>query len=64
MTKFTVIAVAALTLLASPNAFAAEQIVTLAIKNMFCAACPHTVKASLQAASGARRETGVRLLQG
>jgi periplasmic mercuric ion binding protein len=38
--------------LASSNAFAAEQIVTLAVKNMYCAACPHMVRASLQAVPG------------
>jgi periplasmic mercuric ion binding protein len=37
------------------NAFAAEQTVTLAVKNMYCAACPHTVKASLQAVPGVKQ---------
>ena len=36
----------ALTMLVSFAASAAEQTVTLAIKNMYCAACPLTVKAS------------------
>ena len=36
----------------STNGFAAERTVTLAVQNMFCAACPHTVKASLQAVPG------------
>ena len=36
----------------STNGFAAERAVTLAVQNMFCAACPHTVKASLQAVAG------------
>lgn len=38
-------------LLASP-VFAAEKTVTLAVQNMYCAACPHTVKASLEAVPG------------
>ncbi len=42
----------ALALLASSAAFAAERTVTLAVKNMYCAACPHTVKASLEAVPG------------
>ena len=41
-----------LTMLVSFAASAAEQTVTLAIKNMYCAACPLTVKASLQAVPG------------
>ena len=42
-------------LLASPTAFAAEKTVTLAVQNMYCAACPHTVKASLKAVPGVSR---------
>ena len=42
----------ALTMLVSFAASAAEQTVTLAIKNMYCAAYPLTVKASLQAVPG------------
>jgi periplasmic mercuric ion binding protein len=42
----------ALTMLASFAASAGEQTVTLAVKNMYCAACPLTVKASLQAVPG------------
>ena len=37
---------------ASSSALAAERTVTLSVKNMDCAACPHTVKASLQAVPG------------
>ncbi len=55
MTKFSMIAASALALLASSNAFAAEQTVTLAVKNMYCAACPQTVKASLQAVPGVKQ---------
>ncbi|HEY8009256.1 MAG TPA: mercury resistance system periplasmic binding protein MerP [Methylocella sp.] len=39
-------------LFASPSAFAAEKTVTLAVQHMTCAACPRTVKASLQAVPG------------
>ncbi len=38
-----------LCLFASSTAFAAEKTVTLAVQNMYCAACPHIVKASLEA---------------
>lgn len=41
-----------LCLLPFSTAFAAEKTVTLAVKNMYCAACPHTVKASLEAVAG------------
>lgn len=37
------------------NALAAERTVTLAVQNMYCAACPHTVRASLQAVPGVER---------
>jgi periplasmic mercuric ion binding protein len=39
-------------LIFSASAFAAEQTVTLAVQHMTCAACPRTVKASLQAVPG------------
>jgi mercuric ion binding protein len=39
-------------LIASASAFAAEKTVTLAVERMTCAACPITVKASLQAVPG------------
>ena len=39
-------------LIASSSAFAAEKTVTLAVQHMTCAACPRTVKASLQAVPG------------
>ena len=39
-------------LIASSPAFAAEKTVTLAVQHMTCAACPRTVKASLQAVPG------------
>jgi periplasmic mercuric ion binding protein len=37
---------------AASGALAAERTVTLAVQNMYCAACPHTVRASLQAVPG------------
>ena len=52
MTRLATFAALALALLASSAAFAAERTVTLAVKNMYCAACPHTVKASLEAVPG------------
>jgi periplasmic mercuric ion binding protein len=39
-------------ILAAPSTFAAEKTVTLAVQHMTCAACPRTVKASLQAVPG------------
>jgi len=47
----------AVSVFASPAAFAAEKTITLAVKNMYCAACPHTVKASLQAVPGVKAVT-------
>ena len=42
---------------ASSAAFAADKTITLAVKHMYCAACPHTVKASLQAVPGVKTVT-------
>jgi mercuric ion binding protein len=39
-------------LLVSSAALAGERTVTLAVQNMYCAACPHTVEASLQRVPG------------
>lgn len=39
----------------APSAFATERTVTLAVQNMYCAACPHTVRASLKAVPGVER---------
>ena len=36
------------------SALAAERTVTLTVENMFCAACPHTVKSSLQSVPGVK----------
>ena len=39
-------------LIASSTAFAAERTVTLAVQNMYCAACPSTVRKSLDRVPG------------
>jgi mercuric ion binding protein len=52
MNKILMFAACTLCLFASSAALAAEQTVTLVVKNMYCAACPHTVKASLEAVPG------------
>jgi mercuric ion binding protein len=44
-----------LSLLASSAAFAGESTVTLAVQNMYCSACPITVKSSLEAVPGVVR---------
>jgi mercuric ion binding protein len=36
-------------------ALAADKTVTLTVQNMYCAACPHTVRASLEAVPGVSR---------
>jgi mercuric ion binding protein len=57
MNKLLTSAALTLCLFASAAAFAAEKTVTLAVKNMYCAACPHTVKASLAGVSGVTKVT-------
>ncbi len=52
MTKLFASAALTLGLLASSAALAADKTITLAVQNMYCAACPHTVKASLEAVPG------------
>jgi mercuric ion binding protein len=47
----------AVSVFASSAAFAADKTITLAVRNMYCAACPHTVKASLQAVPGVKAVT-------
>lgn len=44
----------ALSLIAAPPVFAAQQIATLAVEGMDCPACPITVKKSLQKVSGVK----------
>ena len=52
--KYLIFATFALGLVASSAAFADEQTVTLAVKNMDCVACPHIVKSSLQSVPGVK----------
>jgi periplasmic mercuric ion binding protein len=53
MTRSAVFALG-LCLFTASTVFAAERTVTLAVRNMDCAACPHTVRASLQAVPGVK----------
>src|ERR1700736_620933 len=59
MMKLLATAAFGLGLAASPSAFAAEKTITLAVQHMTCAACPRTVKASLQAVPGVTNVGGV-----
>src|SRR5258708_26912842 len=52
MTKFLTAALVGISLLASSSVIAAEKTVTLAVQNMYCSACPITVKSSLEAVPG------------
>jgi mercuric ion binding protein len=52
MNKLLLSSAFTLCLIGSSAALAAEKTVMLAVKNMHCAACPHTVKASLEAVPG------------
>ena len=52
MTKSLTAALVGIGLLASPAVRAAEKTVTLAVQNMYCSACPITVKSSLEAVPG------------
>lgn len=52
MIKSLTAAVFGLSLLASAPALAGEKTVTLTVQNMYCSACPITVKSSLEAVPG------------
>jgi mercuric ion binding protein len=52
MSKLFTAATLGLGLLIPVSALACEKTVTLAVQNMYCAACPHTVRASLEAVPG------------
>ena len=52
MTKTLAAALFGISLLASSAAYSAEKTITLAVDNMYCAACPITVKGSLEAVPG------------
>jgi len=54
MTKCAIAAALAFSVVASSAAIAAEKTVKLAVQNMYCAACPHTVKSSLQVVPGVK----------
>jgi mercuric ion binding protein len=49
------LAALALGIIASSSVMAAEKTLTLAVKNMDCAACPSIVKGSLEAVPGVAR---------
>jgi mercuric ion binding protein len=55
MTKAVSAALFALGLFVSSAAFAGEKTVTLAVPSMYCAACPITVKSSLEAVAGVKK---------
>jgi mercuric ion binding protein len=52
MTKLLASVAIVLGVLASSTAFAGEKILTLAVQNMFCDACPLIVRKSLEAVPG------------
>ena len=52
MTKLLVSAAIACSVLTASPTFAAERTITLAVKNMYCAACPRIVRKSLEAVPG------------
>ena len=52
MTKSLAAVLLGLGLLASSPVFAGEKTVTLAVQNIYCSACPITVKSSLEAVPG------------
>ncbi len=54
MMKYVIPATLALGVVACSAALAADRTVKLAVQNMYCAACPHTVKSSLQAVPGVK----------
>jgi mercuric ion binding protein len=52
VTKFVEAAFFGLSLFASSTVLAGEKTVTLTVQNMYCSACPITVKSSLEAVPG------------
>lgn len=52
MSKSLIPTLFGLSLLVSSAAFAGEKTVTLAVQNMYCSACPITIKSSLEAVPG------------
>ena len=52
MMKYIAVTVFGLSLLTASAALAGEKTVTLTVRNMYCSACPITVKSSLEAVPG------------
>jgi periplasmic mercuric ion binding protein len=52
MTRLIAAALLGISLIASSTVYAGEKTVTLAVPGMYCAACPITVKSSLEAVPG------------
>jgi periplasmic mercuric ion binding protein len=57
MVKPLASAVFAVSVIASPATLAAEQTITLAVENMYCADCPLIVKKSLERVLGVTKVT-------
>jgi mercuric ion binding protein len=55
--KLLACAAFAVGVVASPPTFAAEQTITLAVKNMYCADCAFIVKKSLEGVPGVAKVT-------
>jgi mercuric ion binding protein len=55
MNKLLARAAFAAGIVATSAAFAADKTITLAVNNMYCAACPSIVKGSLEAVPGVAR---------
>lgn len=54
MMKYVIPVTLSLGIIGPSAALAAEKTVTLTVQNMYCAACPHTVKSSLQSVPGVK----------
>jgi mercuric ion binding protein len=52
MTRLLAAALVGISLIVSSTVYAGEKTVTLAVPSMYCAACPITVKSSLEAVPG------------
>ncbi len=52
MMKYVIPVTLSLGIIGPSSARAAEKTVTLAVQNMYCAACPHIVKSSMAAVPG------------
>lgn len=57
MTKFTTSLVLGLLIVSSGGAIAEQRTVTLAVDNMYCEACPHMVKKTIEKVSGVSKVT-------